>query len=93
MQQDNNIEISETKVTTDVTRVPVGKRLRIAIEALPEGHEFTFRSSMERQHVYNIIAKIKKATGRNFTTCRLQRPDEEGKSIMRIVRTADKEEA
>ena len=86
MQQDDSIEISESKVTTQETKVPVGKRLRLAIEALPEGHEFTFRSSMERQHIYNIIAKIKKTTGRNYATRRIQKPDENGKSIMQIVR-------
>ena len=91
MQQDDTIEIGIAKISTEVVKVPPGRRLRMAIEALPEGHEFTFRSSMERQHIYNIIAKIKKATGRHFSTKRLQRPDEEGKSIIQIVRLSDAE--
>lgn len=87
--KEEDIEISEATKTTYVQRDPPGKRLRIAIEALEVGSEFTFRSVMERQHIYNVIAKVKHKTGRSFTTRRLQKPDAEGKSITRIVRLPD----
>ena len=83
---DDEIEIGEPVVTTEALRVPPGKRLRLALEALPVGHDFTFRSSMERQHIHNVIARVKKTTGRTFTTRRIQKADAEGKVIMRILR-------
>ena len=75
----------------EAPKVSFGKRLRLALEALPEGEKIEIRTKAERQHITNIVSATQKKLGVKLTTKLLVRRDDdpENKIVIRISRLAD----
>lgn len=81
-------EISETVQSQTEFKLPFGKRLRMKLESLHEGEEFTIRTKNERQHVTNVVGMVQRKTGRKFSTNQVRRrsEDPDGKITLTIKR-------
>jgi hypothetical protein len=82
-------------VPVEAPKLSFGRRLRTAIEALPEGEGITIRTKAERQYITNIVSAAQKKLGYRLTTKLLVRRDDdpENKIVIRISRIAGEEQA
>lgn len=81
-------EIGKPIAGGDESRMPFGKRLRLALENLDEGKALIIRTKTERQHVTNVVSGVKKRLGFNLSTHLLVRrtDDPDGKIVIEIRR-------
>lgn len=83
--------ISEPVVTA--TLQSFGKRLRAALEKLPEGEAITIRTKKERSQVSNIITKLRNDKGLHFRTRQVSKREDspEGYMVLEIKRLTTEE--
>ncbi len=84
-------EISEPVAVESL--LPFSKRLRSALEALPEGEAITLRTKKERSQIANITTNLRKAKGLYFSTSVLNKRENEpeGYLILKIRRLTQAE--
>lgn len=92
MQTTSESDIS-APAPAEQPKMSFGRRLRKAIEALPEGEKIDVRTKAERQHITNIVSSCQKKMGIRLTTKLLVRRDDdpENKIVIRISRLAKEE--
>jgi hypothetical protein len=91
---DSDETLSMTEPSTEKlppSPTPAGKRLRLLLERMPPGSHVDLYTAMPRQHIHNVIHRVKKSKSWGFRTEQMQRADDKGKIILRIHRLAEGE--
>ena len=84
--------VADTDISTptpaEAPKLTFGRRLRMALAALPEGEKIDVRTRVERQQVTNIVSEMQRKLGIKFTTKLLVRRDDDpdNKIVIRISR-------